>query len=112
MKKILAAIALAAITYNASADTMWQNEGRGIVDPSLVAKVEASSLELHLQEVKVNFVLTKISGVPSRLIVMSGGPDRYKDVNFLCSMAAEHGGVEKVIVYNDEKRTRLEKRCN
>lgn len=117
MKKLLATILLSlfALTASAATDTMWPNNpGRGTMDTSLVAKVEMHPLEQHLNDVKVNFVLTKTNGVPTRLIIMSGSPEQYNDVNFLCRMAEEYGGVDKTFVYKtvDSKSVRTSKDCN
>jgi len=108
-------IAVIASNVSAATDTMWPNNlGRGTMDTSLVTKVEAHPLEKHLQDMKVNFVLTKIDGVPARLIVISGSPEQYSDVDFLCRMAEEYGGVNKSFVYKtvDGKSTRTSKDCN
>jgi len=116
MKKLLATILLSAFALTASAatDTMWPNAGAGIMDTTLVAKTKMHPLEKHLQEMKVNFALTKIDGVPNRLIVMSGSPEQYSDASFLCRMAEEYGGVNKTFVYKtvDDKMVRTSKDCN
>ena len=117
MKKLLATILLSvfALTVSAATDTVWPNNpGRGTMDTSLVAKTETHPLEKHLQEMNVCFVLTKIDGVPARLIVMSGSPEQYSNVDFLCRMAEEYGGVDKSFVYNtvDGKSVRTSKDCN
>ena len=56
MKKLLVAFALAVFAFTASAqDTMWPNKGVGIVDPTLVTKVETHPLDQHLQDMKVSY---------------------------------------------------------
>ena len=117
MKKLLATILLSvfALTASAATDTRWPNTpGRGTMDTSLVAKVKTHPLEKHLQDMNVNFVLTKTNGVPSRLIVMSGSPEQYNNVDFLCRMAEEYGGVDKSFVYKtvDGRSVRTSKDCN
>lgn len=112
MKKLLTAVLLASMSSVAfAADTMWPNKGAGIIDPTLVAKVETHPLEKHLENMNVNFALAKTDGVPARLIVMSGSPKQYTDVNFLCRMAEEYGGVNHVIAYEsvDESEGASEK---
>ena len=117
MKNLLATILLFAFALTASAatDTMWPNNpGRGTMDTSLVTKTETHPLEKHLQDMSVNFILTKTDGVPARLIVMSGSPGQYNNVDFLCRMAEEYGGINKSFVYTtvDGKSTRTSKDCN
>jgi len=116
MKKLLAIVLLSAFVFSATAatDTMWpNNSGRGSMDTSLVTKAEVLPLEEHLTKMEVNFVLTKTDGSPNRLIVVSGSPDPYNDVNFLCRVAEEYGGVNEVFVYKtvDGKTVRTFKNC-
>jgi hypothetical protein len=117
MKKLPAIVLLSAfaLTVSAATDTMWPNNpGRGTMDTSLVTKTESHPLEKHLQDMEVSFVLTKTDGVPNRLIVMSGSPEQYSDVDFLCRMAKEYGGVNKTFVYKtvDGKTVRTSKDCS
>ena len=97
MKKLIAAIVLAAVTFGASADTMWPNDGRGKADVTHATKSKMHPLAQHLTDMGVSFGLKKRDGVPVYLIVL-GGPDEYKNVDFLCKMAKEYGGVNAVTV--------------